>query len=46
MVLNPSLKVEGMGKKCLKLLGEPAKRVSLAMLVEHANGLFTQEVFP
>lgn len=29
MVINPQLKVEGLGKRFLKLLGEPAKKINL-----------------
>jgi hypothetical protein len=46
LVLNPTLKVEGLGKKFLKLLGEPAKRISLELLVEHANGILNLETYP
>jgi hypothetical protein len=46
LVVNPQLKVEGLGKKFLKILGEPAKRIGLELMIEHANGLLTQETYP
>jgi hypothetical protein len=43
LVINPSMKVEGLGRKWLKLLGDPAKKMPLDLLIEHNNSLLEQE---
>lgn len=43
LVANPNFKIEGLGRKFLKLLGEPAKKMPLDLLIEHDNTLLQQE---
>lgn len=33
LVINPTMKIEGLGRKFLKLLGESAKKMSLELLI-------------
>lgn len=41
LVINPNMKIEGLGRKFLKLLGESAKRMNLELLIEHNNSLLS-----
>lgn len=45
MVVNPkSMKIEGLGKKFLKFLGDPAKKLSLDIVMQNNNDiLFSKE---
>lgn len=45
LVANPTLKIEGLGRKFLKLLGDPAKKMPLDLLIEHDNAILQQENF-